>query len=217
LLGLTAYYGDGEVSEKCTAEYQARRLAFLQQYADEDTVIVLSARLPLYLFGDDFDNTVGGPGVRTRRLYMSEDGEFGSPEHEANFLRSLEKSVRALEQLAGSVVVVLPTHVNGWDPNVRAKLISAQVSNLEQLEKELEIPRGPVVQRNRKIDDLLIGMSDQSPSLVSINPRDFTCSQERDTCSSLRNGVFLFQGSDHLALPANRWITDQIESQLSGQ
>ncbi len=217
LLGLTAYYGDGEVSEKCTAEYQARRLAFLQQYADEDTVIVLSARLPLYLFGDDFDNTVGGPGVRTRRLYMSEDGEFNSPDHEANFLRSLEKSVQALEQLRGSAVVVLPTHVNGWDPNVRAKLISAQVSNLEQLEKELEIPRGPVVQRNRKIDDLLIGMSNQSPSLISINPRDFTCSQERDICSSLRNGVFLFQGSDHLALPANRWITDQIESQVSGQ
>ncbi|MEL7152829.1 MAG: SGNH hydrolase domain-containing protein, partial [Pseudomonadota bacterium] len=217
LLGLSAYYGEGEISKRCTAEYQAQRLAFLEEYADEtSTTVILSARLPLYLYGDDFDNSVGGSGVRTRRLFMSRNGDFYASDHEANFLKSLEDSIMSIVRLADRVILVLPTHVNGWDPNVRATLLAPRVFRLEQLEEALEIPLGPVLQRTMKIDTLLNTLSDKIPAVSVINPRDLTCSQEKGTCNSMANGVFLFQGSDHLSSAANRWIAGRIEEHIVG-
>jgi peptidoglycan/LPS O-acetylase OafA/YrhL len=211
-LGLAVYVGDD--AHGCTAKYQQRRLEFLKQYSDENTVVVLAARWPLYYYGGGFDNGVGG--VEVREEIVAARTPFSQKDlRQADYYTSLSSTIDAVQKLSKHVVLVLPSHSNGWHPVDRALRIAKSVDNADDLFEQLQIPLQEVRARNQKFDEFALKNNELKDGLLIVNPREFTCDSEQTVCFGGRNGEFFFTDSHHLSPLINRQIVSEIEKILN--
>jgi len=212
LLDLPVFIGTD--SHRCTAQYQRSRLAFLSGIDREDLVVVVAGRWPLYLDGRGFDNTVGGVEP-TRDIVATDDPRKPQEERTAEYFEALGGTLGALSGVAGTVVFVLPSQPNGWDPLERALRLSSGLDSPEALFEALRIPLAPVAAWVSPVGDFVRAEAARYPNVVVIDPLPLTCGRPEGFCEAGAGGQFYFSDQDHLSLAINRMIAGEVARALA--
>lgn len=213
LMGIPVY--NGRDTFGCTADYQAQRLDYIKANYGPETVIILTARWPLYFYGEGYDNTVGGVEIKPR--YMAATEPYAPlDEIREKYFEGLDASIEELSAVTDKIVLILPTHTNGWRPPNRANRLAKRVSDKAQLFARLEIPMAPVLKRAEPFDDYAAGLKSQNPNISLIDPRQLTCDPAKGVCYGGGNGHFYFADEDHLAPYITAKLAELIAQELDG-
>ncbi len=197
----------------CASSYQEERARYLQSLQKDNLVFILVARLPLYYHGTGFDNTVGGYERRNRTVFAKSPSQPDG-ERQKDFMASLERSIEFLSARASRIIIVKPTHTNGWNPIDRAVRLAKVITTEKELEAALTIPLQAVLERSGKLDQALTRLAAKHGNVATVDPKAITCDTSKGACFGFRNGKFLFTDVDHLALEANLQLVDEIASIL---
>jgi peptidoglycan/LPS O-acetylase OafA/YrhL len=197
----------------CTSAYQEERIRYLKSLKSDNIVFILVARLPLYYYGTGFDNTVGGYERRNRTVFARSPSQPDT-ERQKDFMASLEQSIAFLASRASQVIIVKPTHTNGWNPIDRAVRLAKTIATRRELEDALAIPLGPVLERSGRLDRALSSLAGKYKNVATVDPKSITCDTTQNACFGFRNGKFLFTDVDHLSLETNLQIIGEIASIL---
>jgi hypothetical protein len=176
--------------------------------------VIYQARLPLYFYGDGFDN--GKSGGKEVRPKVSVSSSFiGSNNNSQKlFLNSLRDSIEFIAKTNKSLFIILPSFSNGWDPLQR--LVSMEKSKLsfEEAQDLLSISIDRVEKRVGLIRALLEKISQEHENITVINPNDIFCSEL--SCSPITSdGKLLFTDADHFSLDVNNAILNKIFESLN--
>ena len=204
----TYYYGKRHIST-CTPEFQEKRLEIIKNLGDVNTVTVIFARYPLYYFGNGFDNQRGGV-EKERSHFMASSNDPSTRATNLQFQESLRKGLKDLSDASEKLIVVLPTHVNGWHPLNIAYRKSTHIEDSNTFFNRLAIDYEVVKKRNHDIDQVFKEFANNSSNTFIINPREFTCSEKVGHCYPGKDGKFYFSDEDHLSPYGNSIITEKI-------
>ena len=200
----------------CPEEYQRQRVEFLKTLGKENLHIVVSARLPWYLYSDGFDNSIGGVEfVQGVSLVELENAE--AIHDTQRYLDVIAQSVETLSSLSEKVYLVMPNHTNGWDPISRALRLADGEMTTEDLEQALSVPSAPVLKRLADFESLFNQLAQRFPAVTLVDPTNFTCNFAESSCYGFKAGKFLFSDDDHLSLVVNEKIANQIFRDIHGQ
>jgi peptidoglycan/LPS O-acetylase OafA/YrhL len=196
----------------CSSDYQLARKNILLEKSD--SIVIYQARLPLYFYGDGFDN--GKSGGKEVRPKVSVSSSFiGSNNNSQKlFLNSLRDSIEFIAKTNKSLFIILPSFSNGWDPLQR--LVSMEKSKLsfEEAQDLLSISIDRVEKRVGLIRALLEKISQEHENITVINPNDIFCSEL--SCSPITSdGKLLFTDADHFSLDVNNAILNKIFESLN--
>lgn len=210
LLDLQIYHNHH--TTRCTPEYQNKRLSYFRKLRKEiknNLTIVTTARLPLYLYGDGFDNEMGGVEKR-EPYYASTEPRLPLAQRETLFFNSLEKSVTEMSLNADKLIIILPGHTNGWDVISRAIKLEKRVKTPSELKELLVIDKNVAQKRRSKVTDFLYEMQKKYPNIVFIDPMDITCSGTENKCYGFDHMEFLFTDTDHLSYYVNNILKNKV-------
>tara|TARA_B110000503_G_scaffold50841_1_gene82171 strand:- start:8555 stop:10564 length:2010 start_codon:yes stop_codon:yes gene_type:complete len=196
----------------CSNDYQLARKNILSQRPDN--IVIYQARLPLYFYGDGFDNgKPGGKEIRPKLLVS--DSLIGfDDDNETLFINSLRKSLKFIAQTNQSLFIILPSFSNGWNPT--EMLISMEKNGLsfEEAKDFLSVPKELVNKRVSYLREFLVTLSKESDNITLIEPNEFFCSEV--VCSPLNEyGELLFSDTDHFSLLTNNLILNKILNSLN--
>jgi peptidoglycan/LPS O-acetylase OafA/YrhL len=213
LLGMSVYIGSDR--HFCSDTYQSERLAYLSSNGKYKKVVILSARLPLYLYGNGFDNEIGGvEREQGTRIYAASSRMVDEVERQKEFFHSLTDTLIQVLSIADRVFLILPSHTNGWDPTLRAEQLSTKIQTITEMEQQLSVPSAVVENRVKEVNSFILQFSASNPRLTVIDPRKFTCSNVDMLCYGFKDGEFLFADSHHLSLFVNQKISSEIAGYL---
>ena len=108
------------------------------------------------------------------------------------FQESLRKGLKDLSDASEKLIVVLPTHVNGWHPLNIAYRKSTHIEDSNTFFNRLAIDYEVVKKRNHDIDQVFKEFANNSSNTFIINPREFTCSEKVGHCYPGKDGKFYF-------------------------
>lgn len=209
LLGMSAYVS-GIISEKCTAEYQNKRLAYLSKISS--SVIVLHWRFPLYISGEGFDNTIGG--VEHRKSYvMAKSSNSTFEERIQEHQSALHSTINELIRLGHKVIIISGVPTNGWDPIMR--LWKLDTFGLGKSHEErlmyMRIPLKAVKSELDTSDHIISAVVKNFSSVIVIDPKKLFC--DSLYCASITNNKILYADRDHLSFDGAMQVFDQALSQ----
>ena len=212
LLGLTVFIGPE--AHRCDPLYQQRRLEFLTAQGRYNKVAVLAARWPLYLYGDGFDNSVGGVERRDRIIAAKSITAEGEA-LKRDYFQSLEATMQGVLAVTDYVVFVLPTHTNGWNVPDKVLRLRKSVGSLKELEEKLALPSAVVAARLKEFNDFVDSRYGSNPKVSIVDPRKFTCSEDVGLCYGVKDKILMFADSDHLSLPMNERLSTELAGLLT--
>ena len=197
LLGLNAYT-NGNLIETCDADYQQKRMEFITTLTP--STIVLHARLPLYLHGDGFNNSIGGIEP-ARSYYVGVTGKESYEERKNLFLNAFVNTVNQIIDANHKVVIISPVPTNGWHPVKRLMRIS-EIGNdpsIEYVRTKMEIPRSAVELRQADIKTILQDLKERFATVSVIDSLEILCDDSH--CHSIsESGAILYADRDHLSM-----------------
>ena len=196
LIGLNAFT-TGNLIEKCDADYQQKRMEFISNLTP--STIVLHARLPLYLHGDGFDNSIGGVEP-ARSYYVGVSGKESYKERKNLFTKALVDTVYQLVNFGHEVVIISPVPTNGWHPVKRLMRLSAigNGPNINYVRAKMAIPRVAVESRQADIKSILDGLKEKLPTVSVVDSLEILCDVSH--CHSIsESGEILYADRDHLS------------------
>ena len=96
----------------CDSEYQSERLEFIRNLEGKKIVIIFS-RWAMYHYCNGFDNTIGGfeqiPSICPMKK-ISDNNE----ERLISLYKSFQTTISKLDKIVDQIVIVKPSHPNGW-------------------------------------------------------------------------------------------------------
>jgi len=216
LSGLTLYKrdGKGKLTEKadCT-RYGQELLRFIEEYPA--SIIVYSARLPLYLSGERFDNLEGGiePGGGYK-LVSNVEG--------ATPAEVLSTRLQQWVDLGHTLVLVYPVPEVGLHiPNrFRTLLKNTRVlSDRMGILEAAPVTTSYSVYKNRteKTNAILHAVTGDSNRLIRVYPNRLLCSESTQRCRTHSNEALYYFDDDHLSIHGAKLVVDVIERKLSLQ
>jgi peptidoglycan/LPS O-acetylase OafA/YrhL len=210
-LGLNMY--SNHEKNNCTSDYQVWRSNKLEEirkkHKDDQLIIVLQARLPLYYHANGYDNTIGGIEKR-EPYYASKNSRPSLQVLKSDLGLSIKSSIEKAASLADKLYIVLPTHTNGWNViNRSISQIRKSDTNQINLQRILEIPSLPVRKRRGAIINIINKFLPKNGFLI--DPTTYTCS--KDKCYGFKDGYFLFSDTDHPTLFVNDKLMREIFNQ----
>ena len=132
--------------------------------------------------------------------------------NKAIFNTRLVETINEIDKVADRIIIVMPTHTNGWDVVARVHKVSKFTSNYQDLEQYLRIPYEPINLRLDEINQIFHEEMKRSDKMVLINPIEHTCDITGHTCFGVRNDQILFADEDHLSSYMNDLIVAEIYS-----
>ena len=191
----------------CSSDYQLARKNIL--LAKTDSIVVYQARLPLYFYGNGFDNgKVGGNEMRSK-VSLSNSFTKSKEDSQEIFINSLSDSLEFIAKTNKSLFIILPSFSNGWNPLQRLTSIEKNMLSFVEAKDLLSIPKDRMENRVSFLVEVIDKISQKHPNIILINPNDIFCSEF--LCSPVtRNGELLFTDKDHFSLKANNIILDKI-------
>ncbi len=192
----------------CSSDYQLARQKILTER--RNSTVVYQARLPLYFYGNGFDN--GNPGGNEIRAKVRVTGKksFSNVEEERRyFIESLKNSVGFIAKNNNMLFIILPSFSNGWDPIDRLFALETQGFSLQEAKDYLAIQKKVVDQRVDHLREELISISKNFDNVIIVDPNKFVCSI--DFCSPLSSeDELLFTDADHFSLKTNDLIFNEV-------
>ena len=196
----------------CSSDYQLERQKVLTE--QPDSTVVFQARLPLYFFGNGFNNKKPG-GNEIRPAVRVTGGQSFSSVDEARkyFIENLRKTIDFIAQNNKTLFIVLPSFSNGWDPVEQLIVMEAQGFSLQEARDYLNIPKELVNQRINVLRAELLSISKSYENVVTIDPNKYFCFKE--LCSPLTQfDELLFTDADHFSFKANNLIFAEIKKSM---
>jgi len=209
--GLSAYT-NGQLITACTEKYQAERLSYLTTL--EPSTVVLHSRLPLYLHGDGFDNTIGGKEP-ARSYYVGITGRETLGERIALIRQSFIATVEKVLASGHDLVIVTPVPTNGWHPAKRLMRIVSQSENLDTdfVRSKMAIPRSAVEERQSDISIMFVQIQEAFPNVEFVDSLDLLCDLEY--CNAIStDGQILYADRNHLSLMGSRSLFSKTLTQI---
>ena len=192
----------------CSSDYQLARQKILTER--RHSTVVYQARLPLYFYGNGFDN--GRPGGNELRANVRVAGEksfFNVKEERRYFIESLKNSVEFIAKNNNLLFLILPSFSNGWDPIDRLFAMETQGFSLQEAKDYLAIQKKVVDQRVDRLRGELILISKNFDNVIIVDPNKFVCTD--DFCSPLSSeDELLFTDADHFSLKTNDLIFNEV-------
>jgi peptidoglycan/LPS O-acetylase OafA/YrhL len=185
-------------------------IASFYEYVDEHSIetIVLTARFPLYLRGDRFDNGEGGVELREHAWGDAVEVNESNWADEARRLRvvsSYEENIRNLAR-SYNVVLVYPIPEAGWDvPNHLARIMQFEGS-----EMNLTTSFTAYEQRTQEVNVLFDRLVEELPKVFGARVQEAICSEEMGRCLNAdQHGVYYFD-NNHLSNAGARLVAPII-------
>jgi peptidoglycan/LPS O-acetylase OafA/YrhL len=206
LLGMSAYV-NGAIDDKCNDTYQLKRLRFLSTMPS--SVVVMHSRIPLYISGRGFNNTVGG--IEYRDGYVIASTANTSPDmRKIQHSEAYERTVKALLDLGHKVLIVEPVPTNGWNPIMRLKKIDQYglAANHESRFNLMKIPLSAVDEELGPSEAIIRETKQKFPGIGVIDPKLVFC--DSIYCSSITNDKILYSDSNHLSFDGASKLFEQI-------
>ena len=205
LIDLNIYIGRTLI---CSSDYQlARQKIFIER---RDSTVVYQARLPLYFYGNGFDN--GKPGGNETRAKLRFTGKkifFDIEAERRYFIESLINSVEFIANNNKNLILILPSFSNGWDPVDRLFAMESQGLSLQEARNYLAIQKKVVNQRVDSLREVLLSTSERFDNVIIVDPNRYLCSEE--FCSPLSSeDELLFTDADHFSLKINNLIFNEV-------
>jgi hypothetical protein len=196
----------------CSSDYQLERKKVLTE--QPDSTVVFQARLPLYFFGNGFNNQKPG-GNEMRPVVRVTGGQsfFSVDEEQKYFNENLRKTIDFIAQNNKTLFIVLPSFSNGWDPVELLIVMEANGFSLQQARDYLSIPKQLVNQRINVLRAELLSISKSYKNVITIDPNKYFCSKQ--LCSPLtQSDELLFTDADHFSFRANNLIFAEIQKSI---
>jgi peptidoglycan/LPS O-acetylase OafA/YrhL len=196
LIGLNTF-SNGNQIEECDADYQQKRIEFISTLTP--STIVLHARLPLYLHGDGFDNSIGGVEP-IRSYYVGVSGEESYEERTNMFTNAFVDTISQIVNADHKVVIISPVPTNGWHPVKRLMRLSAigNDPSIDYVRTKMAIPRGAVELRQADVNSILEGLTEKFAAVRVIDSLEILCDPHH--CHSIsESGEILYADRDHLS------------------
>jgi hypothetical protein len=162
------------------------------------SIVVLHSRIPLYISGRGFNNTIGG--IEYRDGYVMASTENSSLD--ARIVQHREayfKTVQALLNLGHKVLIVSPVPTNGWNPIIRLKKIDQYnlANNHESRLKLMNVPLHAVEEELRLSEMIIDETRRKFPMIGLIDSKLVFC--DSLNCSSITTEKILYSDSNHLS------------------
>ena len=211
LIGLNLYSNKQRVLS-CTNEYQRNRANFLK--ALSPSVIILHSRLPLYLHGEGFNNSIGG--VEPNMSYhVGVNGHETLEQRSELIKKSFIQTVEMLLDYGHRVVVVTSVPTNGWHPIKRLNkvLLGSTHYDTAYIRKKMAVPRKSIEKRQFITNAITNQAQDQFPTVEFIDSSEILCDAE--FCHAIaNNGDILYSDRDHLSLAGAELIFSSIKKSI---
>ena len=196
----------------CSSSYQFARQEILIE--KPDSTVVYQARLPLYFYGNGFDN--GRPGGNELREMLRITGAKSFSEVDAEqqyFIETLINSVEFIANTNKTLFLILPSFSNGWNPIDKLIAMETQGFTLQEARDYLTIPRKVVNQRISRLRAELLSTSKRFNNVIIVDPNKYFCSDE--VCTPLSSeDELLFTDIDHFSLKVNDLIFSEIRKSM---
>jgi len=192
----------------CSSDYQLARKKILIER--RNSTVVYQARLPLYFYGNGFDNgKPGGNEIRARIRFTGKKTFFDIEEERQHFIESLINSLEFIANNNKNLILILPSFSNGWDPVDRLFAMESQGRSLQEARNYLAIQKNVVNQRVDRLRGELLSMSKRFDNVIIVDPNRYFCSEE--FCSPLSsNDELFFTDADHFSLKTNNLIFNEV-------
>ena len=196
----------------CSSNYQAERQKVLIE--NSDSTVVYQARLPLYYYGNGFNNEKPGGNEIRQPVRVTRNQTISSVDEEHNyFIEDLKKTLEFIADNNKTLFLVLPSFSNGWNPVDRLIAMERHGFSLQEARNHLYIPKELVNQRVNFLRSELLSISKSFNNVVTIDPNKYFCSQQ--FCSPLNESdQLIFADNDHFSLRANNMIFIEIKKSM---
>ena len=197
----------------CSSDYQLERKKVLIE--KPYSTVVYQARLPLYFYGNGFNNEKpGGKEVRERAKVIGIKPFSSVDEEQKYFIENLKKTLEFIANNNKTLFLILPSFSNGWNPVDRLYAMEKQGFSIQETRDYLSIPKEVVNQRVNFLRAELLLISKSFDNVITIDPNDYFCSQQ--FCSPLsEKDELLFTDADHFSLLTNKLILNKILNSLN--
>ena len=177
------------------------------------SIVVLSARWPLYLTGTPFDNKEGGiERVKGQRIVSEQPGE----PIEARIRDTIER----LLALGHQVVLIYPIPEVGFDvpKMIKAQLVDVPLLQLKHRYEQLRFTTSLQVYEERTRSAFAIFESlGTRDNLHRVYPHKLFCSAETRRCITHDAENILYMDDQHVSPPGATMIVKEIERVVFGQ
>lgn len=206
LPGLQVY--SNHEKNSCTPEYQEARMSYLLQ--QRNLTVIMASRLPLYINGKGFDNTVGGVEERPP-YYASKEAHATVEQRKLEISNSLHAAVQRFVDAGVRVIIVKPVPTNGWNPITRLKAIEKKKNvTIDKVEKYMSIPLSAVRSESSDSDYIIDDISRLYKNVSVVETKDMFCENVSSTCTPLNGDKIYYVDTDHLSSLGNRMIAEKI-------
>lgn len=197
----------------CSSDYQLERQKILIE--KPNSTVVYQSRLPIYFYGNGFNNKKPGGNELRERARVTGMLPFSSVDEEQNyFIENLKKTLEFIANNNKTLFLILPSFSNGWDPVDRLYAMEKHGFSILEARDYLNIPKEIVNQRVNFLRAELLLISKSFDNVIIIDPNDYFCSQE--FCSPLsEKDELLFTDADHFSFLTNNLILKKILNSLN--
>lgn len=197
-LGLKLYSWKRPI-EGCDVRLQADRTRIMT--TSPPATVVMSSRFSLYLFGDGFDNGIGGAEPR-RNMQVGISGDEDFNERLELIRQSLTSAIEELSVVGHKVIIVGEAPGNGWDPLQRLMLFDRyhrfNAVDIKAIKRLMEVPRFFVDERQKELDTLFKKLAANNDKVFFIDLKSIFCSETH--CQAITDGgEILYSDEDHLS------------------
>jgi peptidoglycan/LPS O-acetylase OafA/YrhL len=188
----------------CNSDIQAARFNLI---SEDQSIVILGGRFPLYLSGVKFDNQEGGV----------EGGKWGSFETTTglSFEEEFSSTVQRLIEQGHRVVLVYPIPEVGVDVKqyIFDAVFGKNISDIEDLIVPLTTSYDVYLERSKKTFELFDKI--QSPSIYRVYPHTLFCNRKiSGRCITHDNENIFYADDDHPSAHGSQMIVDLIMEQI---
>ncbi len=208
VLGVNRYNENGAIKGGCGAAFQQQRFDDITEV--ENSIVVLSGRLPLYLSRYGFDNQEGG--VETFSGKNTFHAEFRTTDEAQKLKDAVVDSLMTLLNQGHKVVLVYPIPEVGWD--VPRKIISDMPSSVDKVASWLTnnpITTSYDVYLERSKESIEIFDSIEHENLFKVYPHKLFCdNQIKGRCVTHDNEHLFYADESHPSYKGAEMINSLI-------
>jgi len=202
------------LNNNCHPAEQAKRMARIKSMSSSNIIIIMSARYPLYLSSEGFDNRQGGV-EEISPIWVSDELH---KKNDVSVSQSLIQSTfNELLDTGAKVLMVYPIPEAGWDiPKlVRKKLDSFPASQKLNAFKSFQITTSYKTYKERALASfqVLDSVSDR-PNLIRVFPSEVLCDKVKDQCYTHSKDALYYHDDDHLGPAGSALVVGQLEAIL---
>jgi peptidoglycan/LPS O-acetylase OafA/YrhL len=192
----------------CDSTFQLERYSWLANF--DPSIVVLAGRLPLFIEGDRFDNTLGGDEGDLSD-YLREPGtrSYAPQESRAQITEAYVQTVEAIRSLGHQVVLIYPVPEVGW--NVPNRLYENNFA---------WPPKSPVLTLSRvwferAHDSHVLLDSISGPGIYRVKTSDLFCDTTTyGYCVTSNEEAIFYSDDDHLSSAGAQLVADKVADVL---